>query len=236
MRPALLLACAWLALSGTALVCAQAPGADSDDTVREAITVAVRQRFGATAPATVVVADLQADVAVAPELVAVPDPGARTGRPAQFTLRSGTRRVGTAVAKVSVSAPHVKAMAPLARDTSIVADAVAAVDGDVPDVRFEPLPQLDDVIGALARRAVAPGEVLSHAVVVVPDAVKAGDEVKVVARVGALEAWGVGRASGSGRVGDVVRITRGGAPGLQRARVLSAGVVQVLLEPSQEIR
>ena len=77
---------------------------------------------------------------------------------------------------------------------------------------------------------------LSHAVVAVPDAVRAGDEVKVVARVGALEAWGVGRASGSGQVGDVVRITRGGARGLQPARVLSAGVVQVLLEQPQEIR
>jgi hypothetical protein len=33
-----------------------------------------------------------------------------------------------------------------------------------------------------------------------------------------------------------VRITRGGARGLQRARVLSPGVVQVLLEQPQEIR
>jgi flagella basal body P-ring formation protein FlgA len=219
-----------------AVVCAQAPATDGLDSVREAITVAVQQRFGTAAPATVVLGDLQADVTAAPGLVAVPDPGARTGRLVQFTLRSGTRRVGTAVATVTVSAPHVKAVAPLTRDASIVADAVAAVDGEVPDVRFEPLPQLDDVVGAQARRAVAPGELLSHAVVIVPDAVRAGDEVKVVARLGALEAWGVGRASGSGRVGDVVRITRRGAPGLQRARVLSAGVVQVLLEQSQEIR
>jgi flagella basal body P-ring formation protein FlgA len=60
--------------------------------------------------------------------------------------------------------------------------------------------------------------------------------VKVVARVGALEAWGVGRATASGRVGDVVRITRGNARGLQPARVLSPGVVQVLLAQPQEIR
>jgi flagella basal body P-ring formation protein FlgA len=103
-------------------------------------------------------------------------------------------------------------------------------------VRFEPLPRLDEVVGAHARRALGAGEVLSQSVVIVPDAVRAGDEVKVVARVGALEAWGVGRATGSGRVGDVVRITRGTARGLQPARVLSPGVVQVLLAQPQEIR
>jgi flagella basal body P-ring formation protein FlgA len=66
--------------------------------------------------------------------------------------------------------------------------------------------------------------------------VRAGDEVKVVARMGALEAWGVGRATASGGVGDVVRIRRGSARGLQPARVLSPGVVEVLLAQPQEIR
>jgi flagella basal body P-ring formation protein FlgA len=141
-----------------------------------------------------------------------------------------------AVASVTVSGPHVRTTAPVDRDTAVTAEAVTEQDGEVDGVRFEPLPRLDEVIGAHARRPLAAGEVLSQAVVVVPEAVRAGDEVKVVARVGALEAWGVGRASGSGRVGDVVRITRGGARGLQRARVLSPGVVQVLLEQPQEIR
>ncbi|HEX5632404.1 MAG TPA: flagellar basal body P-ring formation chaperone FlgA, partial [Gemmatimonadales bacterium] len=169
-------------------------------------------------------------------LVAVADPGARTGRPVQFTLRAGSKRVGLAVASVSVSVPHVRTVAPVDRDEPVTAEAVQARDGAVEGVRFEPLPTLDEVVGAHARRPLAAGEVLSHAVVVVPEAVRAGDEVRVLARVGALEAWGVGRASGSGRVGDVVRITRGGARGLQRALVLSPGVVQVLLEQPQEIR
>jgi flagella basal body P-ring formation protein FlgA len=122
------------------------------------------------------------------------------------------------------------------RDQPVPAEAVQEQTGEVADVRFEPLPRLDDVVGAHARRPLAVGEVLSHALVAAPDAVQAGDEVKVVARMGALEAWGVGRASGSGRVGDVVRITRGSARGLQRAIVLSPGVVQVLLEQPREIR
>ena len=210
--------------------------ASSLDAVREAIAVAVAQRFGAAAAAQVSVDDLRSEVVEVAGMVAVADPGARTGRPAQFTLRAGSKRLGIAVASVTVIVPHVRTIAPVDRDQPLPADAVQEQTGEVADVRFEPLPRLDDVVGAHARRPLAVGEVLSQALVAVPDAVQAGDEVKVVARMGALEAWGVGRASGSGRVGDVVRITRGSARGLQRAIVLSPGVVQVLLEQPQEIR
>jgi len=230
MRTALLL-CLGLALAAPAVHAA------SDDTVRTAIAQAVAERFRAASNTQVVVEDLQVDATETPEgLVAVPDPGARTGRPAQFTLRAGGRHVGIAVARVTVSVPHVRTTAPVDRDATVNAEAVQEQDGEVPGLRFEPLPRLDEVVGAHARRPLAAGEVLSQAVVIVPDAVRAGDEVKVVARVGALEAWGVGRAIASGRVGDVVRITRGSARGLQPARVLSPGVVQVLLAQPQEIR
>ena len=231
MRTALLLLGIGLALTAPAVRAA------SDDTVRAAIAQAVAARFRAASSAQVVVDDLRVDATEMPEgLVAVPDPGARTGRPAQFTLRAGGRHVGIAVAKVTVSVPHVRTTAAVDRDAAVTADVVQEQDGKVAGVRFEPLPRLDEVIGAHARRPLAAGEVLSQAVVIVPDAVRAGDEVKVVARVGALEAWGVGRATASGRVGDVVRITRGSARGLQPARVLSPGVVQVLLAQPQEIR
>jgi flagella basal body P-ring formation protein FlgA len=239
MRHALLIACAWLALPASGAAAAEPSGSLGADVrlarVRDAVAAAVARRFAVTEE-RVTVRDLRSDAGEGDDLVAVPDPGARTGRAVQFTLRSGPRRVGTAVATVAVAVPHVKVTAPVDRDASIAADAVQDADAEVSDVRFEALPTLDDVIGAHARRALVPGDVLSHAVVAVPDAVRAGDEVKVVARVGALEAWGVGRASGSGRVGDVVRITRGSARGLQRARVLSPGVVEVLLGQPQEIR
>ena len=230
MRPFLLLVCTALALPVATM------RASSLDAVRNAIAVAVAQRFGAAAAAQVTVEELRSDVVEAAGMVAVADPGARTGRPAQFTLRAGSKRLGIAVASVRVTVPHVRTIAPVERDQPVAAEVVQESDGDVDGVRFEPLPRLDDVVGAHARRPLAVGEVLSQALVAVPDAVQAGDEVKVVARMGAIEAWGVGRASGSGRVGDVVRITRGSARGLQRAIVLSPGVVQVLLEQPQEIR
>lgn len=233
-RAAVFLVCAGLALPAVV-------GATDLDGVRTAIAQAVAERFH-VASVQVAVGELRADATVealaasVEGLVAVPDPGARTGRPVQFTLRAANRYVGIAVANVTVSAPHVRTSAPVERDAAVTAEAVQEQDGEVSGVRFEPLPRLDEVIGAHARRALATGEVVSESVVIVPEAVRAGDEVKVVARVGALEAWGVGRATASGRVGDVVRITRGSARGLQPARVLSPGVVQVLLAQPQEIR
>lgn len=231
MRALVVVACAGLALPAGAATLAEAP-------VRDAIVRAVAERFGAASGAQVAVDDLRIDATELEggALMAVPDPGGRTGRPAQFTLRAGSKRVGLAVATVTVSVPHVRTIAAVDRDAAVGADAVQEQNDEVADVRFEPLPRLEEVVGAHARRALVAGEVLSQAVVIVPDAVRAGDEVKVVARVGALEAWGVGRATGSGRVGDVVRITRGSARGLQPARVLSPGVVQVLLAQPQEIR
>ena len=229
MRTAVLLVCAGLTLPAVA-------GAADLDGVRAAIVQAVAERFH-VASVQVTVSDLRADAAaVDGAVVAVPDPGARTGRPAQFTLRAGNRYAGLAVAQVTVSVPHVRTIAPVERDAAVTAEAVQEQDGEVPGVRFEPLPRLDEVVGAHARRALAPGEVLSESGVIVPVAVRAGDEVEVVARVGALQARGVGSATASGRVGDVVRITRGSARGLQPARVLSPGVVQVLLAQPQEIR
>src|SRR6185436_1502596 len=106
MRTALLLLGIGLALTAPAVRAA------SDDTVRAAIAQAVAERFRAASSAQVVVDDLRVDATEMPEgLVAVPDPGARTGRPAQFTLRAGGRHVGIAVASVTVSVPHVRTTA-----------------------------------------------------------------------------------------------------------------------------
>jgi flagella basal body P-ring formation protein FlgA len=200
--------------------------------VHDAIVAAVRARMG---DVQVRVADLRTSLTEAPGrpaggtgLVAVPDPGARTGRSVQFTLRAGKRRAGSAVATVDVSAPHVRAARAFARDERLAAEALVAEDGAVVDVRFERLPGLDELVDTQARRAVAPREVMTTAVVAVPDVVRSGDEVQVVVRMGPIEATGLGRASGSGRVGDVIRVGRAGTRTLQRARIVAPGTVEIL--------
>ena len=130
-------------------------------------------------------------------LVAVPDPGARTGRPAQFTLRAGSRRVGhrggARHGGGAARAGHQRRWRATRRST---AAAVQEVDGEVGaacgssrcrgSTRW--LARTRGAAGARARCCRTRWWSC-------PEAVRAGDEVKVVARVGALEAWGVGRAS-----------------------------------------
>ncbi len=193
--------------------------------VHDAIVAAVRARMG---DVQVRVVELRTDVTAGTGLTAVPDPGARTGRAVQFTVRTGPRRAGSAVALVHVSAPHVRAARALGRDERLAAESLAAQDGDVVDVRFERLPGLEDLVDNDTRRAVAPGEVMTTAVVAVPDVVRSGDDVRVVVRMGPVEATGLGRASGSGRVGDVIRVGRPGTRTLQRARIVAPGTVEIL--------
>ena len=62
---------------------------------------------------------------------------------------------------------------------------------------------------APARRwAIAGGAVITPTVVKVPPAVRAGDQVTMVIRAGAMEVRGAGRAVSSGAVGDVIRVMR----------------------------
>jgi flagella basal body P-ring formation protein FlgA len=218
-------------LAGLVALVAVAPSwaaADSDAPgVRAAIEEAVRERMGAGV--TVRVSGLRLDATPSSDAIrAKPDPAARTGRPVRFTLMSGGRRVGGAVARVDVFARHARARQAIARDIEIGAGDVDTVDGDVLAVRFDPLPSAAEAVGQRVRRALAAGEVITTAVIEVPAAVRTGDEVRARVRVGAVEAWGAGRAWGSGRIGDVIRITRGPARTTLRARIVAPGIVEIL--------
>src|SRR5262245_23728592 len=100
----------------------------ADGAVRDAIVAAVRARMGDGQGRVVDLRAAMIETAGLPagkaSLTAVPDPGARTGRSVQFTLRAGTRRAGSAVATVDVTAPHVRAARALDRDERLVADGL----------------------------------------------------------------------------------------------------------------
>ena len=223
MMQATLTATLLLAFAAAAVA---APGHDA--AVRAAIAHAVVASMGADAAVTV--ERLQSSVsapapAPARALRAVPPPGARTGRLVSFALFDGQRRVGTATALVRVSVPHVRATASVARDTALKATDVTLVEAELEGARFVRVPEMRELVGSLVRRDVAAGEPLTHALVEVPPAVRSGDEVEVVSRVGAVEARGTGRASGSGYVGGRIRVSSSGQKTLRPARVVSPGVV-----------
>jgi flagella basal body P-ring formation protein FlgA len=212
-----------------------AAAAPESAAVRDAITAAVAARMGGGVSVTIERLETGVAPAASAVLRAVPPPDARTGRVVSFALFDGTRRIGLATALVKVSLPHLRAAGSIARDEALEATDVMLIEGELAGVRFAALPGLADVVGAVVRRNVAAGEPLTHALVEVPPAVRSGDQVEVVSRIGAVEARGTGRASGSGYVGGLVRVSSGGSRRLRVARIVSPGVVEVL-QPREWLR
>lgn len=196
-------------------------------TPRDAIVAAVRARMGQTLIA-VEIDRLDTKVAPAAGLMAVPDPAGRAGRASRFTLTTAAGRQGTAVATVRVRALVARARVSIERGATLDAGALVVSEDDVHDVPLAYLPTAGELAGRRVRRTVAPGELLTLALAEVPPAVQSGDPVTVGVTVGRVRATTVGVASGSGRVGDIVRVQRPGQRGLLTARVRARGEVELL--------
>src|SRR5215210_6907896 len=116
----------------TVVLCGSSAFAGSNDIApRVAIERAVRERIGPAALVTVT--SLETDVAPAPGLEAVPDPGGRTGVSVRFQLVTRGTRVGTAVATVHVVAPHARAVRAIARDEALATEAWEMVTSELSD-------------------------------------------------------------------------------------------------------
>ena len=194
--------------------------------VRAAIAAAVASRIGDGALVTVTA--LQSDARVGESVTAVPEPGARTSMPARFVLFVDGARIGTAMATVHVNVAHVRAVRAIARDEAFGRSDVEEVNAPIRNQLLRRVPELSDVVGARARRNIAQGESITAAVVSVQPLVRSGDAVSVSVRVGAVEAEGRGIASGSGHVGDVIRVMNKGSRRPLRARIIGPGAVEVL--------
>lgn len=197
-------------------------------TVRDAIGQAVLERIGGEGSVSVTMQSLKTAVPDAGPLTAVPEPGGRLGRPARFVLWRGRDRAGVAVARVDVIAPHVRTRRGIARAETIAAEDVQVVDAAVPALAFRPFLSLEAVVGTRPRRNLAAGEVITTAVITVPPAVRSGDVVEVLVRVGAVQVTGRGVASGSGQVGDVIRVINQSSRRPLRAKISGPNAVEVI--------
>ncbi len=162
------------------------------------------------------------------DVVAVPDPQGTIGTPTRFSLLVGGKRVGSAVATVRVRARVVRTVRFVARHEPIEADAVSLVEQELTGFRYARVPQMADVVGGRARRDLERGAPLSASVVVTEPAVRTGDRVRVELTVGRIHVTADGVASGSGEVGDSVRVLPAGRRALLKARVIDRGVVEVM--------
>jgi len=202
-------------------------GASDVVTVRDAIVLAAAARMGVAAVAVDVDA-LTSSIGATPALVAVPDPAAAVGRPARFALIVDGHRAGVAVATVRVKAQVAIVTRPIERGSGIEAGDVTLAERELDNVRFSRVPSLDEVIGSRARRELAPGTVLTSGHIVVPPAVRSGDEVTAGVTIGRVHVTATAVASGSGQVGDVIYVLQPGRRTRLKARVIEAGVVEVV--------
>ena len=159
---------------------------------------------------------------------AIPEPGSRLGRPIRFILFADGARVGSVVAKLSVTGSAVRSSRALARGEGVAADAIEIVDVELTNILLDRLPTSKELAGAHARRDIRAGEVLTDAAVIVPPIVKSGDEVRIRIATGAIEVTSVGRASGSGHLGDLIRVLLPTSRKALNARITGPGSVEIV--------
>jgi flagella basal body P-ring formation protein FlgA len=198
--------------------------------VPAAIEHAVRQRMG---DVRVEVVEMTAARPADPEssiagLSAQPEAGARLGRAIRFILRANGARVGSVVARLKVTGLAVRSSRPLARGEELGTAAIGVEDVELTGVLLDRLPTVDEIVGAQARRDIRAGELLTEASVIVPPLVKSGDEVRVSVSTGAVEVTGIGRASGSGGVGDLIRVLMPSSRKGLTARITGPGSVEIV--------
>jgi flagella basal body P-ring formation protein FlgA len=192
----------------------------------DAILASVREHVGSSA--VVLVDEITTKVTSEAGLVAEPDAAARLGQLARFMLSVNGKRRGMAIAKVTVRMPYPRAARSIARDEMLDVGAIAAVDSELTGLPMHALLTPDEVKGLKARRDIAKGEALTESALRVPPIVKSGDAVDATVRIGTVSVTTSGTASGSGQIGDVIRVMQPHSSRLLNARIVGPGVVEIL--------
>ena len=191
----------------------------------DAVARAVAQRVGGTAVVEVI--SLETTVTPQRGLHATPEPGGRTGEPMRFVLMVGRARRGVAIATVKVVVSYARAARAIGRNETIGPGDFEVVTAELPDVRMKRLPDTADVAGLVARRDIAAGEPLTQAVLDVPLAIRAGDDVTLTVIAGSVQITTTAKASSSGHTGQTIRVVPEGGKAL-RARITRPGAVEII--------
>lgn len=225
------------AACGIAPAAAPAPqaGPADDAAARDAIVEAVRVRVGEAAEVRLAQVLVKAPRG-ATRLVATPEPGARLGRPARFSL-STTRgdaapgiswAAGYAVATVSVLTDCVRAARPVAAGARLEADDLRTERADPGAVPLQRLPAAAEVIGARARTRLETGDLVTAAAIAARELVRSGDPVTIRVSADGVEAEAPGIATQSGAAGDTIRVVNSTSRRPLAARIVGPGTVEVI--------
>ena len=215
---------------GGVIKAAPAPDPAFEARVREAIVIAVESRIGQPGAAIDALTITATPIDGAVE--ATPAPGARTDRPSLYSLTvttpRGPRRVGSAMATVSVVAQVVRAKAALTRGAELAPGDVETWHGPIGSATLKRLPRPAEVEGATASRAIDAGGILTADVLSVPPSVSSGQQVKLRVTVDGIVAHGLAIATENGRLGAVVRVVNPDSKRTIVGRVVGRGEVEVI--------
>ena len=162
----------------------------------------------------------------------VPAPVSRVGQPLDFNVVGASNGraslVGRGRATVDISVPHAAVRRTLARGAVLTADDLTRIVGTPGRVPLRRLPTVEALLGATLKRDVTEGEVVTLTHVAMPLAVKAGDVVHALARVGTVEVTGELTALDSGAPGAVIRAVNRDSRRAVRVRIVKPGTVEVI--------
>ena len=159
---------------------------------------------------------------------ALPEPGARLGRPVRFRLMNRDRQVGYAVAIATGAVAQVQTSRPIAMGAVLGVADLSLVNGEATGALMEPLPRLEALVGTRAVRALAAGEVVTARVARIPPAVRSGNRVVIRATLGGVEITGVATAQQTGGIGDVIRLVNQDSRRALRGRITGKGEAEVV--------
>jgi flagella basal body P-ring formation protein FlgA len=160
-------------------------------------------------------------------------PGARLGAPLPFRLATAGARgslAWTSAARVHarIIIPHAHAVRPLARGAQLTSADLEAARHEITAGPISAWPQPEDLARGRVLRDLAAGACIPRAAVSMPYAVQNGEAVVAVVRVGGVEATARLIAVDSGDPGAIIRVVNADSRRVMKARIVSAGTVEVL--------
>jgi len=205
----------------------------AEASVRDAIVTAVRARMGADADVQIDAVRLS-DGWAAAQTQARPDPGAKIGQPMRFSLGATPDGAGAAVqwtgaaeARLRVRVAHLHTRRAVRRGATLSDEDVELVRHEI-DGPLRAWPAEEAVGRSRALRDFDPGACLTRSSLAVVSLVTRGQEVRAIVRFGGIEAEARLVAADKGELGSVIRVVNPDSRRALKARVVGAGVVEVI--------
>ncbi|MGE3957532.1 MAG: flagellar basal body P-ring formation chaperone FlgA [Vicinamibacterales bacterium] len=216
-----------------ATVAAAQPVRPADDRVSSALVAELAARFGDEASIEVHRVEASMRQAGAGSIAVVPAPQASLGAPVPFVIigtgaGGRTLQIGRGTAEVTVRVPHARTARTLGRGALLSGADLQDVVGDPGHVPLRRLPTVTDLIGGTTRRDLGEGVVVTLVSATPPPAVRAGETVQALASVGPVQVIAELTSMDNGAPGAIVRVVNRESRRELRARVVRAGVVEVI--------